>query len=97
MPDYSIVKIITAVTASIVLVALNIFFSTRKNPFFAFIMPLLSFLVSVVFLAVSVPQAISPDSSEAIVSVINNFLFLNIPTLVFIFTSLISRFLHNKL
>ncbi|MBQ7579770.1 MAG: hypothetical protein IJU39_00500 [Clostridia bacterium] len=97
MIDFKPAVIATMLAASVVLMGLNVFLSTRKNPMFAFIMPAISFVFSVVFLVLNLTVVSADSSSESFAAVVKSFFIFNIPTLVFIFTSLATRYLHKKL
>lgn len=97
MFNYSIVKIVTVITAAIVSLALNMFLSTRKNPVFAFILPLLSFLFSLAFLVFGISAVLGDNASENLSKVFITFFFLNVPTLVFVLTSIVTRYIYKNL
>ncbi|MBQ7580857.1 MAG: hypothetical protein IJU39_06080 [Clostridia bacterium] len=97
MIDFTIVRLVTVAAAAVALLSLNIFLSTRKNPVFSFILPVLSFLISIVFLVAGLSVFSDENSSESFSLLVKSFFIFNVPTLVFIISSLLARYLRKKL
>ena len=66
MVDLSLAKTITLAFIAFAVISIHLFLSFRKNAVFAFIMPLISFIISVIAVAVYFPSVSSQYYSEAI-------------------------------
>lgn len=97
MVDLSLAKTITLAFIAFAVICVHLFLSFRKNAVFAFIMPLISFIISVIAVAVYFPSVSFQNYSEAILQTVKMFLRLNVPTLVLAFSAITARLLRNKM
>ena len=95
--NYSFPAIATAVAASTVIIALNVFLCTRKRPIFSFVLPFFSFFLSILLIILGFSKIDSGSFSESIAALVKFFFLFNIPTVILILTSVLTRFFYKKL
>lgn len=97
MEHLNIVQLICIAVFSCVLIGMQMFFCTRKKIIFMFVLPTITFTISVVMTVLNFPQLSLDNLSVGIVNSLKDFFILNIPTAVLITISFITRKLHKKL
>lgn len=97
MEYLNVLQLICIAVFSCVLIGMQMFFCTRKNIIFLFVLPTITFVASVIITVINFPELSFNRFSEDIVKSLKDFFILNIPTIVLIAISFITRKLHKKL
>lgn len=97
MVDLSLAKTITLALIALAIICVHLFLSFRKNAVFAFILPSISFVVSVVAVIMYFPSVSAQNYGDAILQAVKIFLRLNVPTLVLALSAVMARILRNKM